>query len=382
MTIYNLNISLGISVTRLVCANNETCDGIDQYTTALFDRVKVKKLTPVVMGRTNAKEINGLPIVKIPSVKWIMLSGFFMGRSICDLELDKKFDLLHATDHWITRLKCVPVVATIHDAVPLSHPHWVRGGRHSIQLKSALWRQSAKWAQHLITDSEFSKSEIVRCFGVSDKKITVVPLGVNPEYFEPLAMAELNAVRIKYALPEKFFVFIGTLQPRKNLERIIKAYRFLPMSFRKTTPLVLIGSRGWGCESLVSWLSSSAMNDYVYWLGPVSELDKRALLQSATALVFPTLLEGFGLPVLEAFASKTPVITSNNSSLLELACDAALIVDPLNIGEITNAMKSIAIEENLCRTLVSRGVERAVSYTWENCARKTESVYAEILRTY
>ena len=377
MPIKRLEIALGLSVTRLMRSAHSNGDGIDQYTLALFERVRVAKRVPVVLGQVDADSFQGLPLVKLPPVHLALLSGILLGQSIGAKSWRHRFDLLHTTDHWIPRLKGIPVIATVHDAVPISHPQWVRG--RATRLKAFLWRISAGWAQHVITDSVFSKREIMRCFGLPENKISVVPLGVNLEYFEKLSPEVCQLVVGKFALPEQFFLFVGTIQPRKNLERIVAAHKSLPSALRKNYPLLIVGAMGWGCESLISDLSSPNADESLRWLGPVDDLTKRALLQLATALVFPSLLEGFGLPVLEAFASGTPVITSNASSLPEVAGDAAWMVDPMDVGAIADAMKSLVLDDALRSEFVARGLLRARGFTWDDCARKTEQIYADVL---
>jgi alpha-1,3-rhamnosyl/mannosyltransferase len=286
-------------------------------------------------------------------------------------------DLFHATDHFTPRLFGISVVATLMDAIPLSHPQWA--SQRARSLKNWLWKKSGHWADHVITISDFSKAEIVRWFGISEQKISVTPLGVDARYFERVDHA--NAARHASAmnLPERFFLFVGTFQPRKNIDRIIDAHEALSATLRKTVPLLIVGQSGWGSDSLVARLKAYGASGEVRWLQHVDDLAKRVMMQRATALVFPSLLEGFGLPVLEGFASQTPVITSNSSSLPEVAGDAAWLVDPYDVSAITEAMATLAREEAIGRDMVARGIVRASSFTWDACARQTEAVYARVL---
>jgi alpha-1,3-rhamnosyl/mannosyltransferase len=169
------------------------------------------------------------------------------------------------------------------------------------------------------------------------------------------------------------------LQPRKNIHRVIDAYQSLPAQVRQTHDLVIVGRNGWGSESLVQRLQSVSSSSGVRWLGAVPDLDKRALLQSATALVFPSLSEGFGLPVLEAFASQTPVIASNTTSLPEIATDAALLVDPCDTQAIAHAMQHIANNPSHAAHLSSQGLVRAQHYSWQTCAQQTTAIYQRML---
>lgn len=181
-------------------------------------------------------------------------------------------------------------------------------------------------------------------------------------------------------LPERFFLFVGTFQPRKNIDRIIDAHEQLPPHLRKTIPLLIVGQNGWGSDSLVARLKACANGGEVRWLQHVDDMAKRVLMQKAIALVFPSLLEGFGLPVLEGFASQTPVITSNTSSLPEVAGNAAWMVDPYDVNAITEAMATLARDEAVACDLVTKGLERARTFTWDTCATQTEGVYTRVLR--
>jgi alpha-1,3-rhamnosyl/mannosyltransferase len=263
------------------------------------------------------------------------------------------------------------------DAIPLSNPEWASSSFRA--LKNALWKKATTWADHVVTISEFSKSEIVKHFDIDAGRISVVPLGVDVRFFSPLMENEMNGVLSKYQLPENYFLFIGTLQPRKNLARVIDAHQSLPVSVRREYPLVIVGRAGWGCDDLVLRLKSMPENEPIHWLGGVDDMAKRALLQRAKALVFASLSEGFGLPVLEAFASSTPVIASNATSLPEVVGDAALLVDPLRVDDIANAMLRITGDSSLADQLKWRGLSRSRSFTWDACADKTRAIYRQMV---
>ena len=291
--------------------------------------------------------------------------------------LSGKVDVFHAPDHFIPKLRDVPVVATLHDAVPISHPHWTSPGLRS--FKNWLWLRSSQWAQHIITISEFSKAEIVRHFGIPSERISVVHNGVDERYFERIDADQGDAAVAAMNLPERFFMFVGTFQPRKNIERIVDAHEALPPALRQAVPLLIVGRNGWGSEALVARLKAYPAGGPVRWLQNVDDLAKRVMMQRATALVFPSLLEGFGLPVLEGFASQTPVITSNQTSLPEVAGDAAWLVDPYDVRALTEAMATLAREPALCSTLVTKGLDRARQFSWAMCARRTVDVYEQVL---
>jgi alpha-1,3-rhamnosyl/mannosyltransferase len=290
--------------------------------------------------------------------------------------LAARVDLIHATDHFIPKLRGVPVVASLLDAIPLSHPELVSYSFKGV--KTALWKKSAQWADHVITISEDSKKEIIRWFGVAEDKISVTPLGVSRRWFAEIPPGELDRVRQAHQLPESYFLFVGTLQPRKNLHRVIAAHRSLPASVRRETPLVVAGRAGWNCSAEVAALDDGD-GGTLRWLKHVPEKDLLTLYKLSSALVFPSLVEGFGLPVLEAFAAGVPVVTSNTTSLPGVAGDAALLVDPCDTGAIAEAMRTCLEDTALVDALRTRGRERARQFTWERTAQLTADVYRRVL---
>lgn len=286
----------------------------------------------------------------------------------------KRFSVYHATDHLIPKLRGVNVIATIMDAIPLSHPQWIR--QNNAALKRWLFRRTASWAQHIITISEFSKQEIIEHFNIPAERISVTPLGVDGRYFEGVDENTCGAIRTKFGLDSQFFLFIGTLQPRKNVATLLTAHSQLPDTLRTAHPLVIAGRAGWNCDALIENLRDPKHEGKVFWLEYVTDLEKRALLASALSLAFVSHYEGFGLPVAEAFAAQLPVITANTSSLVEVAGDAALAVDPDSPEAIAHAMRRMIDEPSLRAALTQRGLARAKHYTWAACAEATQRIYA------
>ena len=291
--------------------------------------------------------------------------------------LNQQVELIHATDHYVPKCSPVPLVATLMDAIPLSHPHWSRGEHRG--LKNALWIRAANWADQIITISEYSKLELAKWTGISANKISVIPLGVDTRWFRDVAADVFAEVRARYALPERFFISVGTLQPRKNIEGAILAHRLMPLAERQRTPLVIVGRAGWKCDAVLKMIEQDTGSGAVRWLQHVPEGDLLAVVKSASALVFASLAEGFGLPVLEAFAAQVPVVTSNTTSLPEVTGDAALTVNPLDIAALSEAMARVIGDEGLAKDLKHRGLLRAQSFNWQACAAATVGVYRQVL---
>jgi len=374
-----MRVGLGTTVLARGLAHQQL-DGIGYYTQELAQRLPSIgcEWRPMVFGSTTLTHIDHHPIERLPRYSTAALFSAISGQGFAGhRKLHGQIDIFHATDHHIPRLPGTPVLATLMDAIPLSHPEWANAQLRS--FKNKLWRKASRWADHVVTISDYAKTQIIEHFGLEAHHISVVPLGVDQRFHERIEPAAVQSVRQAHHLERPFYLCIGTLQPRKNIDRVMDAYQSLPLQVRQTHDLVIVGRQGWGSESLVQRLQSLPPPSGVRWLGRVPDLDKRALLQSATALVFPSLSEGFGLPALEAFASQTPVITSNTTSLPEIAADAALLVDPCDTQAIAHAMQQIADSPSQASLLRRQGLVRAQQYNWQTCAQQTAAIYQRML---
>lgn len=287
--------------------------------------------------------------------------------------IEKNIDIFHCTNYLIPRFKKIPVVATLFDAIMLKHPEW----NHDklLPLKNYLKKRSAQWADHYITISKAMIPDLVNYWNVDEKKISVTHLGVADIWFETISEEDRNKVLQKYNLKNKFVLSVGTLQPRKNIARLIEAYQCLPLELQKEYPLVLVGKNGWQTDELIKTIHQLEEKNILRWLSYVTLDDLRALYQSAALFAFPSLSEGFGLPLLEAFASKTPVLTSNSSSLPEIAGEAALLIDPYNTEEITHGLLTLLTQPSSRNQLIQLGSERVRQFSWQKCAQDTYKIY-------
>lgn len=287
-------------------------------------------------------------------------------------------DVFHVTDYRIVRMHN-PVVATLHDAIPLKHPHWCNPRLRG--LKNWVQKAAARKADHVIALSHFARGELVEWFGVDGKRITVVPCGVGAEWLEAPPEEDVRATLAANGLRPGYFLFVGTLQPRKNIERLLDAYLSLPPNTRRARQLVIVGRAGWQCASLLARIQAVRQNgEQVVWLSQLEqERQLRHVYTGAGVFVFPSLYEGYGIPLLEAFASGVPAVTSNTSSLPEVSRGAALEVDPLATGEIAAAMLAVAQDGTLRARCVAAGLARARTLTWSNTAEQTAQVYRTLL---
>ncbi|MEO8345774.1 MAG: glycosyltransferase family 1 protein [Betaproteobacteria bacterium] len=292
-------------------------------------------------------------------------------------QLARRIDVFHASDYRIPRLRGTPVCATLFDAIPLSHPEWANPRMRG--PKNFLLRQSARWADHVLAISHAMVPELVEQYGIPAARISVTPLGVDARWFERESPQRVTAVCMRFDVARGYFLCVGTLQPRKNVERIIEAYRRLPARMQQERQLVIVGKAGWRAGELVKTLRALAVHGRVRWLDYVEADELRALYQGASAFVFPSLYEGFGLPMLEAFASGIPVVTSTTTSLPEVAGDAALLVDPTDTDDIAAAMARVMDDLALADRLKEAGLARARTYTWARCAEETVAVMRALL---
>ncbi len=259
-------------------------------------------------------------------------------------------------------------IATVHDLgfkhFPAAHPPLQRA------YLEATTRYSQARADMVLADSEATAADLRRYYSTSPGKIRVVYPGVAGDKLKASA-ADVAAARARYGLPERYFLFVGTLQPRKNIQRLVQAFaRWQSEQNGDETALVLAGGKGWLYND--GWLEG-ARN--VRLTGYIDEADKAGLLRGAIALVFPSLYEGFGFPALEAMYAGTAVIASKTSSLGEIVADAGLLVDPLRVTEIAEAMSRCSADDKLRKELIQRGRQRARRFTWEAAANQVMKAF-------
>lgn len=269
-------------------------------------------------------------------------------------------------------------VTIVHDMAYKAFPETVN--KRTRQWLELTLKGSCKRADAIITVSEFSKQEIVKYLGVSPDKITVMPNGVDLSVYRPdYTEEQMKAVRDHYKISDDYFLYLGTLEPRKNIERVIEAYWSLTQELGEKCPeLVLAGGKGWLYDKIFEIVKRLELEKKVVFTGYVDAQDAPILMKGAKAFVFPSLYEGFGMPPIEAMACGTPVITSNVSSLPEVVGDAGIYVNPLSAEEIKSALKTIVQDSERCRELSERGLLRAQGYTWKHSVDILKQVYEKL----
>ncbi len=286
------------------------------------------------------------------------------------LEIVHRLDLFHS-QYIVPPLSAIPEVVTIHDVLFETHPDLFEDAFSS--RSTHLIRRSARRAKAVLTVSEFSKQAILDNYGIPESRIFVTTNAVDPERFHVLAEPPAS-LRERYRLEKPFVLSVGRLEPRKNLERLIRAFA----RAESEVDLVVVGTPDFRYQRVVE-AAEKLDPGRLHFLGPVPDDDLPGLYNLSEALAYPSLVEGFGMPVLEAMACGTPVLTTRRGALPEVAGEAALYVDPLDEESITDGLDRILSDSELRARLVRDGIARAGEFRWDATARETLTAYRSAL---
>ncbi len=288
---------------------------------------------------------------------------------------DLRPDVAHFTNSISPLIGSVPTVLTVHDMSLVSLP-----GFHPFRrrLFRPLQAAALRRADAVITVSEASKNDILRLSGIPERRLHVIHEAASPA-FRPIDDRRLlQTVKKRYDLPERFILFVGTLEPRKNLKRLIEAFSILKKGKGIAHRLVLVGMLGWGYREVKAAIGASGLRSDIQVTGYVPFSDLPALYNLAEIFVFPSIHEGFGLPLLEAMSCGVPAVASNHESLLEVAGEAVLRADPGDVDALAEAIGRLVESEPERRRLSALGLRHAARYSWESTARLTLEVYSKI----
>jgi glycosyltransferase involved in cell wall biosynthesis len=284
-------------------------------------------------------------------------------------------ELFHATEHLLPPLQGVPTVLTVHDMIFRLFPEHQK--RLNYWYLNATMPMYCRRAGAIITVSQSSKQDIVNQYRLDPSKITVVYEAASPE-FTPADAATVEGVRRRYGLPERFLIHVGTIEPRKNLTRLVEALQMLREQGVRI-PLVVVGSRGWLYAEFFRKLAELDVRDSVVFPGYVPAGDLPPLYSAATAAVVPSVYEGFGLPLLEAMACGTPVLSSTASCLPEVGGEGAYYFEPTSVTAMAEAIRSVLADDDLQAEMRARGLARVSGFSWEKAAEETMAVYHQVL---
>jgi len=284
--------------------------------------------------------------------------------------------LFHAPDFFLPPVDAATrTIVTVHDLSFVRHPESVMPGM-SQHLNTWVPR-SVQRADHVIAVSEATRQDLMELYHTPPGKISVLYHGVTPEFAPVTSAARLNDVRQKYNLGQNPFILsVGTLQPRKNYQRLIQALAQLEAD----VSLVIVGGRGWQVEPILAEIERQKLAARVHLPGFVADADLPALYSAAALFVYPSLYEGFGLPVLEAMACGAPVIAANRSALPEVVGNAGLLIDPYNVDELAAAINRLLGDGSLRAQLATAGRAQAAQFTWPAMARQLVEMYRQIIQ--
>lgn len=289
-------------------------------------------------------------------------------RRVCH---KKTFDIYHETAFVPAKQSAAPTVYSVYDLslrrYRQTHP------RERVWFFEYFLKRRLSYADHILTISEFIRQEIIEEFKLPPEMVSSVPLAADP-VFGPISPSEVARVLKAYQLPSAYLLFVGSLEPRKNAATLIEAMQKLTTDI----PLVMVGWHAWGSKDWLEEAKRTGLSARIKILGHVPDEDLAAIYNGATALVYPSLYEGFGLPILEAMSCGCPVVSSNVASMPEVAGDAALLINPLDSDELTAAIDKVTTDSNLRADLINLGYRQAQKFNWKQTAENTLAVYKKV----
>ncbi|HVG55387.1 MAG TPA: glycosyltransferase family 1 protein [Vicinamibacterales bacterium] len=286
-------------------------------------------------------------------------------------------DVFHAPHYVLPpAIRCRSVV-TIHDCIHLMFPQYLPNKAAYAYARASMWA-AVKRSSRILTVSEASKRDILHFFNVAPEKIEVVYNAIDDHFWLTPPEEEVARVRERYQLDHQFVLYVGNIKPHKNLVRLIDAFDELRRTGLEDLKLLIIGDEISKLPALRRAVHRHKLHKHVRFLGFVSDGTLRILYRLASVFVFPSLYEGFGLPPLEAMASGTPVVTSNQSSLPEVTGDAAVLVDPYDVDSLVDGIRRVLTDPALAAELRRRGPERAREFSWAHSVEKTRRVYEAV----
>lgn len=309
---------------------------------------------------------NVKPVVLFPPARRSLLYVWFFELSVTRALRKIQPDLFFSPDGYMSLRSKVPAVIQFHD---LNFEHFPND-----MPKKYLWHYKyffpkfAAKAKRIVTVSEFSKQDIIDCYHIDSDKIDVAYNGVN-EIFTPITAEEKIDIRNLYTGGNPYFMFVGSLHPRKNLARLFRAFDLFKSQTQSDVKLLIVGEKRWWTGPISDAFEAMHFKDEVIFTGRLSAEVLHKVTAAALASVYVSYFEGFGIPILEAFRCDTPVITSNVTSMPEVARDAALLVDPFSESSIADAMNAV-LDEEIRRNLIEKGRERALDFSWDKTAEE------------
>ena len=357
-------------------------EGIGRFTHEIMSRIALKHPEvefTFLFDRPYHKSFiyatNVRPLVIGPPTRHPILWKWWFEKSLPKHFRKNNYDLFLSPDGYASMKAKVPTLDIIHDINFEHHPEYLKPGARKYYLKN--FRKFAHRADRIGTVSSYSKADIVKTYGIEEHKIDVIYNGVG-ERFQPFSEDKKQAFRDKYTQGDPFFTYIGAFNPRKNIAGIIRAFEQFKEETGSNHKLVLGGNRMYLNEEMQRVFHASKSANDIVFTGYISDDELPGIIASAEALLLVSHFEGFGIPIIEAMKSGTAVIAGKNSSMPEIAGNAALLADSTDVSQISGAMKLLAFDDNVRKDLIEKGLVRAQQFSWENAAN---SLWDSILKT-
>jgi glycosyltransferase involved in cell wall biosynthesis len=356
-------------------------DGIGTYTRHLIDGLQ-SKLTVQPVYFKSLREMCSNPLTQYQPADNLyvgthpMLSGYLPFN--CYKEMEQAMDVFHSTDYKVPKLRHTPVLATVFDSIFLKSTKL--SNLRLRKLKNYLLKKNMGYADHVVTITHAMKQDITQYWGIPEAEISVVHLGIESSWLTRQSAADRQRVLDKYNIDRNFILSVGTIQPRKNYMRILQAYHRLPPKVQQDTLLVVVGKQGWLCDEEIAAFEQLAAQGRIKWLQYIPLTELQTLYQASRLLLFPSLEEGFGFPVIEGFASQTPVVSSKIPVIEEVAGEAAYLVDPTSVDAIARAVQEVLTDDSLRQEYIDRGQRQVARYSWESTVDNTIALYRQLVK--
>lgn len=319
---------------------------------------------------------NVTPVITFPQARHPLLWYLYFDWGIPSVLKSKKADVFLSPDGWLSLRTNIPSIPVIHDLNFEHHPEFIPF--HVRQYYKMFFHRFAQKATRIATVSEYTKQDIVKTYGIKDDLIDVVYNGANEKYV-PINDDEKERVKRKYTNNCQYFLFIGTIHPRKNIKNLILSFEKFKNSFSSSTKLLIVGDKKWWDNDVKSTLNSLLHKDDIIFTGRVSDDDLKSIIGAALAMMYVSFFEGFGIPIVEAMNCDIPVITSNTSSMPEIGGNAAIYVDPFSVDSITDAMVRIFKDENLRNDCIAKGKLRRDNFSWNKTAENLWNTVEKVI---
>jgi glycosyltransferase involved in cell wall biosynthesis len=286
----------------------------------------------------------------------------------------ENLQLFHAPHYTLPVNLKIPSIVTIHDIIHLRLKKYFSFPKRSYAY--LMIRHACSASSAIIVDSEFGKKELLNVFNIRENKIHVIPLGVNQLYFNKVSDEEKETFKKKYIIKKPYVLYTGSLKPHKNISILLKAFKKSLLSY--DIQLVFAGEKLSANTQLVRYVEDNKLSNAIIDMGRIDQSELRVAYQSASAVVLPSLYEGFGFSMLEAMASGVPAIGARATSITEVVGNAGLLFDPTDENELANHLETVFSNKKFCSELIEKGIKRANHFTWKKCALKTLQIYSEV----